>query len=79
MIIPEPVKKRGYRSALDAMSTRLVRVARSAPPRPTIEPDFVDRHNLDRRCNGLLGSGLLRRLPIFGQRDKLKADRSKGA
>ena len=24
----------------------------------TIEPDFVDRHNPDRRCNTLLGSGL---------------------
>jgi hypothetical protein len=24
----------------------------------TIEPDFLDRHNLDRRGNALLGSGL---------------------
>jgi hypothetical protein len=24
----------------------------------TIESNFVDRHNLDRRCNALLGSGL---------------------
>jgi len=53
-----PVASRhGNRRRIDDVALDAVGLEQAMNPE-TIEPDFVDRHNLDRRCNALLGSGL---------------------
>ena len=39
----------------------------------------IENGNLELALADLMATALMRRLRIFGQRDKLKADRSKGA
>src|SRR5215831_21110965 len=46
----------GNRRRINDAALNGVGVEQSMHPE-TIEPDFVDRHYLDRRCNALLGSG----------------------
>jgi len=46
------------RRRIDDVALDAVGVEQAMNPK-TIEPDFVDRHNLDRRCNALLGFGFL--------------------
>jgi hypothetical protein len=45
----------GNRRRIDDVALDVVGVKQAMNPE-TIESDFVDRHNLDRRCNALLGS-----------------------
>src|SRR5262245_6572946 len=53
-----PVASRqGNRRRIDDVALDAVGLEQAMNPE-TIEPDFVDRHNLDRRGNALLGSGL---------------------
>src|SRR6267154_2295388 len=47
----------GNRRGIDDVALDAVGVEQAMNPE-TIETDFVDRHNLDRRCNALLGSCL---------------------
>jgi hypothetical protein len=51
-----PVASRhGNRRRIDDLALNAVGLEQAVNPE-TIEPDFVDRHNPDRRCNALLGS-----------------------
>ena len=53
-----PVASRhGNRRRIDDVALDAVGLEQAMNPE-TIESNFVDRHNLDRRCNALLGSGL---------------------
>jgi hypothetical protein len=52
-----PVASRhGNRRRIDDLALNAVGLEQAVNPE-TIEPDFVDRHNPDRRSNALLGSG----------------------
>src|ERR1700722_7380166 len=59
-----PVASRhGNRRRIDDVALDAVGLEQAMNPE-TIEPDFVDRHNLDWRCNALLGSGLQMRKKV---------------
>src|SRR5215813_15400824 len=59
-----PVASRhGNRRRIDDAALDAVGLEQAMNPE-TIEPDFVDRHNLDRRGNALLGSGLQARKKV---------------
>jgi hypothetical protein len=47
----------GNRRRIDDVALDAVGFEQAMNPK-TIESNFMDRHNLDRRCNALLGSGL---------------------
>jgi hypothetical protein len=47
----------GNRGGIDDVALDTVGLEQAMNPE-AIEPDFVDRHNPNRRCNALLGSGL---------------------
>src|SRR5215471_16902190 len=55
--------RHGNRRRIDDVALDAVGLEQAMNPE-TIEPDFVDRHNLDRRGNALLGSGLQARKKV---------------
>ncbi len=49
--------RHGNRRRIDDVALNAVGLEQAVNPE-TIEPDFLDRYNLDRRCDALLGSAL---------------------
>ena len=52
-----PSRSISSRFRIDDVALNAVGLAHAMNPE-TIEPDFLDRYNLDRRCDALLGSAL---------------------